>query len=296
MILLVILAGSIVRSTQSGMGCPDWPRCYGLLIPPVNESQLPPDYQHLYANHGIPAEKFDAVKTWTEYINRLLGALLGFTVLLQAGASFRIRKEQKIKFYLSLLVVFLTGFQAWLGALVVSSNLAPVKITVHMAAAMILLVIAVYNSYDKAFRKVETVDIKTLSPILLASIGLLFVQIILGTQVREEIDEIAKAMDYQQRWIWVDNLSSIFKMHRSFSILLAALLFWLIYQLYGKSKSDTQLRLLTLLLGYSLIAEILAGLILANLGVPAYAQPVHLLAASVMLTLLARIYLICRGR
>jgi cytochrome c oxidase assembly protein subunit 15 len=76
LVILVIAAGSIVRSTQSGMGCPDWPTCYGLIVPPTSENQLPANYQQLYANEGIPAESFDALKTWIEYINRLIGALL----------------------------------------------------------------------------------------------------------------------------------------------------------------------------------------------------------------------------
>jgi cytochrome c oxidase assembly protein subunit 15 len=69
------------------MGCPDWPSCYGLIIPPTSADQLPAKYQELYANDGIPADPFDATKTWIEYINRLLGALLGISVLVQAGLS-----------------------------------------------------------------------------------------------------------------------------------------------------------------------------------------------------------------
>ena len=93
MVILVIAAGSIVRTTQSGMGCPDWPTCYGLIIPPTSVNQLPVNYQQLYANEGIDAEAFDVLKTWIEYINRLLGALLGLFVLIQTGLSIRYRKS-----------------------------------------------------------------------------------------------------------------------------------------------------------------------------------------------------------
>ncbi|MBM4151837.1 MAG: heme A synthase, partial [Ignavibacteria bacterium] len=147
LVILVIAAGSIVRSTQSGMGCPDWPTCYGLIIPPTSADQLPAQYQELYANDGIPADAFDATKTWIEYINRLLGALLGLSVLVQVGIAFMQRKQYPSRFLGSLVLLFLSGFQGWLGALVVSSNLAPYRITIHMMVAFVILMIANYVAF-----------------------------------------------------------------------------------------------------------------------------------------------------
>lgn len=147
LILLVILAGSVVRSTQSGMGCPDWPKCYGLFIPPTHIDQLPHNYKQIYAHQGIPAEDFDAVKTWIEYINRLLGAILGITVFLQLLSSLYHWKQDKTITLLSIAIFLGTGFQGWLGALVVASNLAPLKITIHMLMAMALLLLGTHIAW-----------------------------------------------------------------------------------------------------------------------------------------------------
>lgn len=70
---LVVLAGGTVRVLEAGMGCPDWPTCYGLLIPPTSEAQLPPDYRERFAVAGRLADPFDPLKTWAEYLNRLSG-------------------------------------------------------------------------------------------------------------------------------------------------------------------------------------------------------------------------------
>lgn len=108
-VYLLILAGGIVRSTGSGMGCPDWPKCFGQWVPPTSADELPEDYQDFYAEYrhqknikfakyldffgyseigrailedeSIKEEAaFNASKTWTEYLNRLLGAIVGCRV------------------------------------------------------------------------------------------------------------------------------------------------------------------------------------------------------------------------
>src|SRR5687768_11618062 len=86
---LVILAGAVVRGTGSGLGCPDWPRCFGRWVPPMDISELPENYKEVYKISGKTIADFDPFKTWTEYINRLLGVILGFLVTLLFLSSFR---------------------------------------------------------------------------------------------------------------------------------------------------------------------------------------------------------------
>ncbi|MCY7349764.1 MAG: COX15/CtaA family protein, partial [Cytophagaceae bacterium] len=138
-VYLLILAGGIVRSTGSGMGCPDWPRCFGSWVPPTSISQLPPNYQELYGAKLKGEVVFNALKTWIEYVNRLLGALTGVLIFATLIASVPFLKKDKPVFYLSLLAFIMVGFQGWLGSKVVSSELHPVMVTFHMIVAILIV-------------------------------------------------------------------------------------------------------------------------------------------------------------
>ena len=167
LVLLVILAGSLVRMTGSGMGCPDWPKCFGYLIPPTEISEIEWSANKKY-NKGIilryeerlivckkdfvsnneinlsnwdnytkhDYSDFDATKTWIEFLNRLIGVIAGIATLVMLIFSFSYWNEKKILTLNSFLIIFGMGFQAWLGKLVVDSNLAPYKITVHMVCLL----------------------------------------------------------------------------------------------------------------------------------------------------------------
>ena len=69
------------------MGCPDWPTCFGQWVPPTSESDLPRNYQEIYADLGYAETRFNVVKTWTEYVNRLIGVGIGLLIF-HNGAIF----------------------------------------------------------------------------------------------------------------------------------------------------------------------------------------------------------------
>lgn len=279
---LVILAGAVVRTTQSGMGCPDWPKCFGQYIPPTDVSQLPVNYQQIYAERGYADTTFDAFHTWTEYINRLFGALLGVAIFITLLLSLAYRKTQSTVFWLTFASFILIGFQAWLGKLVVASNLAPVKITIHMVTALLLLALLIYIFHLESPRIKNNVSTSKLKKLLFIALGFTLLQVILGTQVREEVDSISKALDHMQRETWAEKLSVLFKFHRSFSILVLVLNAWIVQQSLKLFASNDKLKFQATLIAVLIGVEIVVGAVLSYFAFPAALQPVHMLVASIL--------------
>ena len=122
-VYVLILVGGAVRATGAGMGCPDWPTCFGRWIPPTSEQQLPADYQVIYAERGYADTRFNVKKTWIEYINRLLGVSIGIFIFLTMLASRHFRRIDPVVTGVSVLAFLAVAFQGWLGSRVVASNL-----------------------------------------------------------------------------------------------------------------------------------------------------------------------------
>ena len=121
MTLLLVTIGVIVRVTDSGMGCPDWPLCHGQLIPPLDDP-----------------------KAWIEWIHRTVAALIGFLVLGLALVAFLDHRDRPSLLWPSIGAVALVGFQAWLGRETVRLNNSGESVTAHLAAAMALVGLLVF--------------------------------------------------------------------------------------------------------------------------------------------------------
>ena len=282
MVFLVIAAGGVVRMTQSGMGCPDWPKCFGRWIPPVSAEQLPPDFEKYLRTQDID-HSFNVYHTWIEYINRLLGALLGVFILIHFIWSFRKfkRSNRKVVFF-SFFLLMAVGFQGWLGKKVVDHNLEAVKVTSHMLMALVIAAIPLLILYTlKAKEKISDKSLKGISVIVLV---LVLLQIVLGTQVREQIDEVSKTLLYKQRELWIERLDDLFIIHRSFSWIIAAGCLLLFF----KARHYAGLKTTTTIIVFVVAFTILLGIIMNWYDIPAIAQPLHLLSASILaLALLA---------
>lgn len=323
--LLVILAGGIVRSTGSGMGCPDWPKCFDRYIPPTDVSQLPADYKEKYVagrlkknekfakylesmgKHELAdrirhdksitvPEEFNPAKTWTEYLNRLAGALAGIFLFLTAVYSFTYRKTAKRIIVLSILNILVVGYQAWLGSIVVSTNLAQWVVTVHMLLALVILAISIYTyNYAKQLNKEPSVimyRILWLKGFLFFTLILSVLQIIMGTEVREAIDVIAKSLSFSARGSWVSKAGSIFSYHRDLAILVVvanAIVYKMVIDRFsGKAAPLLTARFILL----TLLIQLLSGFGLAYISLPPLAQALHILFSTMLFSLQFYLYLL----
>lgn len=280
-IYLLVLAGGIVRSTGSGMGCPDWPKCFGMLVPPTDVSQLPINYQEIYAEKLHGEVEFNVTKTWIEYANRLLGALTGIIVFATFIASlFYYWKKDRVIVYLSFLGVILIGANGVLGKYVVDSFLKPGVVTMHMLLAILVIFVLLYAIARAWSEVIITENVENNKSITQLLIGILIIstsQILLGTQVREAIDRvIANPFFGYNRETWIEQMGLTFYIHRSYSILILGLHIYLIWQLQKSTKQEGLISTFTKILILIVFIEIITGAIMAYFGVPAYLQPIHL--------------------
>jgi cytochrome c oxidase assembly protein subunit 15 len=294
---LVILAGSIVRGTGSGLGCPDWPRCFGQWVPPMNISELPADYKEVYKISGKMIADFDPFKTWTEYINRLLGVVLGFFITLLFIFSFKLRHtERNIPWFCAGLLILIL-VQGGVGALVVSTHLKPFLITIHMFLAIILLFGLLYlrkycdDLEDTAI--VQPVDGKALliSQVL---VGLTFLQVLMGTQVRQQVDHLTRdtgAFTYENV---VEGLNWMFYIHRSFSLVIVGFFLYLLLYLH-RTRFNRGAFFTTLFAFFCVVANVVTGIALNYFDFPTNAQPPHLFFGVMTLGLLYSLKLNLKG-
>ena len=306
LVYLVILAGATVRMTGSGMGCPDWPKCFGYYIPPVKQSQVlfQPNSKYkkgemiifneeklLVAKSNFSSsdlidlrnwdtyEKhdyiiFNPVHTWIEYINRLIGAISGIPILLFTIISVVYFKKYKHLTFVSVLTVICMGFQAWLGKTVVDSNLAAFKITFHMLMALLIIALLIYlvNSSSKYSIKKN----KIFTNFLFVAILLTLVQIVLGTQVREFVDEQAN-INYD-KFEWFNEIPKVYEYHRTFSLVVIAVNFGLFYLNKKLNLGNNFIYYVIVLL----FIEALSGVVMFYFNFPFGSQTIHLFIASLI--------------
>lgn len=285
-VYFLILVGGIVRASGAGMGCPDWPTCFGQLIPPTDESQLPADYHQMYAERGYANTQFNPLKTWTEYVNRLIGVSIGILIALTLVYAVPYLKRDKPIFYLALSALLLVGFQAWLGSAVVASNLRPVMITAHMVMAFLIVSLLIYTVARSQRETLENLATSALPPrlrtVLVVALAMTLVQIAMGTQIRETVDAIANAAVQPERNVWREHFPIIFYVHRSFSSLILITNLWLVWNLFRRLDRGSVLRPFAVALGALVVTAILTGVSLDRLGFPAIVQPLHLLMANLI--------------
>lgn len=305
LIYLVVIAGSFVRITGSGMGCPDWPKCFGQWVPPTQKTELPSNYKDIYASkRAVKIEKFanflgkigfkdvaqkikedksllveqdfNAKKTWTEYANRLVGFLAGNAVLIVFAWILLFYRKRNLVI-LSFLNLILLGFEAWFGSIVVATNLVPWTITVHLFFALVIIGLQLIIIRKISEKQSQNIRIEPfLKWLIIFCFVITFIQMFLGTQVREYIDVLTKQGFGRESWS--DKLGISFLIHRSFSWLVLAILTFIAW----KNEKGQKIKILRT--SYILLAlELLSGILLAYANMPGLVQTSHLVFATILL-------------
>jgi cytochrome c oxidase assembly protein subunit 15 len=319
--IFVVFAGSMVKVTGSGMGCPDWPKCFGYYVPPFTSDKITwkSDYEYeknqmiiqdgdllvapgdiqtnesfnrsnwkLFDEHDY--NEYQPIHTIIESVNRWASVILGFVVFGMLVFSLKTTMFKGFNILLSFTAFFLIAFEAWLGKLVVEGVLNPTDISYHMLAAFVIVIVV--SSVHSRNSISKSIDYPSLyKKVQIGAFLYLLVQLVLGVVLRQTFDAYADVA----RDTWVDQASLTFYIHRSSSLIYVLFTFitWRIIKDLSKDtfewKNFKWILIITVL-------EILSGAIMGYLDVPKFAQPLHVILSSILLcvqsNLFFRIFLI----
>ncbi|MGY8911186.1 MAG: COX15/CtaA family protein [Flavobacteriales bacterium] len=307
-VYLIFLAGSVVRMTGSGMGCPDWPKCFGYYIPPTSEEQITwkPNTEYKkgiiiikdealfvadknittadtftiknwskYTKHDY--NKFNKYHTWTEYINRLASVLAGFVFLFLIYASTKFWKTDKRIPYLAFAAFFLMLIEAVLGKIVVDTNLKPEIISIHMVIGLIIIALLLQLKFIISDKKTYNYH-SLFNKLLIISVIFSLIQIAMGTQVRQFIDEQVKLFGFENKNYSLMDPSFKFYFHRSFTIAIVLVNLGLFYINQVKNLGYKLVNWIVFLL----FLETITGILMYYAEFPLGTQAVHLLAGAIL--------------
>ncbi len=309
-VFLLLIAGGVVRSTGSGMGCPDWPKCFDKYIPPTNINQLPPNYKDAYLEKRLKKtekfarlirkmgfskeadlllkdpslyipEDFNTLKAWTEYINRLVGALSGVFALGFFITLFKARySSHKTKFWFGIIGFILMLFNGWLGSIVVATNLFPFLVTIHYLAAYATLAFFMMSVLSAETGPLN-INLKKFKWFYLSLMIFTLVQISYGTQLRQLSDIAIKTERlYPNGELNTDSLGSVFTTHQIFAILLIILSLIPVLKLWN--RSDKKWRGIIIAIPVTFIIQYISGVLNLRFKFPFVPQVSHIFFAGVI--------------
>lgn len=301
-VLVLIFAGAVVRVTGAGLGCPDWPTCWGCLIPPWKVEQVDlskidfEKFQRKAERLGRdPAtvtpesllESFNPRHVWTEFINRLLSLPVGLFSVATLVAAFGRPPGQRIVWFTSFLSLLLVLINAWMGARVVFSGLKPGVLTTHMALAMLLIALLAYTVWRGTERPKRLALAAGSRGRIVGLVSLLFglivVEGIMGTQIREMTDEMAKSHQGEPRSEWIGELeqTAVYLAHRSFSWVIFGLTL-VVFFMTRRATGGREGRAARLVLAM-VVVQMVLGVIMAQVHIYAAVQVLHVGLAAVLL-------------
>ena len=278
----LILVGGLVRASGAGLGCPDWPRCFGGWVPPSSAAELPPQFD---------PSQFNQTLMWTEYANRLLGVAVGFLIFATAISAWRHHRRNPRILWTTIGAFLLVGFQGWLGGRVVAHELAAWIVTVHMIVALVIVQMLLYvtvaagndrRAMASAVAPADAAGAKApaLRTFVVVLILITLVQIALGTQVRGGVDAALDAGVARSAALATVGTLDVLHRDAAFVTLMVSILlcFWLVMG----AGNGLLIRWSWAVLGLA-VGQVALGVVMAYVSLLPGAQVLHLTVASLLL-------------
>ncbi len=303
--LIVIVVGSYLRLSGAGLGCPDWPGCYGQAIVSDHADFI------AQAAEAFPGSVPDIAKAWKEMGHRYLAAILSIAVLLLALFSWREQQNRSTAITATLILVVLAGLQATLGAWTVKLHLMPIVVTGHLLLGMMTFWL-LFWLYLRINPRILTVHSKGLTAFARFAMLVLLLEIGLGGWVSANYAALACSgfpqcngswwpkADYQTALDLFSGLSTGYTGVIAFDAQVAtnwlhrmgALVCFIVLTLLMLNATSAHypkpLRRAGLWLSVLLLLQIGSGIIGIKLGMPLWAEVAHnAFAALLMLPLIA---------
>lgn len=300
--LCLVVLGAYVRLSDAGLGCPDWPGCYGALTVPQSESAI------VHAHHAYPDKPLDAPRAWKEMLHRYLAGFVGLCILTLAVIGWLQRKNLKVSPWLPSALVLVVGMQALLGMLTVTLLLKPAIVTSHLLGGMTTLAMLVWITHRhwgvNAIGKVS----KHLTWLIRGALLIIFMQLFLGGWTSTNYAALActdfptchgvlmPAMDHASGFhlfralgegadgqpLTLEALTAIQWTHRVGALIVALYMGLLSFCLF----KHTAFRLMSILLGLALTAQIMIGVGNLVLYLPLLLAVAHNLGAALLLVII----------
>lgn len=275
----LIMVGALVRAAGAGMGCPDWPRCFDRWIPPTDVSQVP--------SHIDPA-LFNVQLAWIEYINRLLGVLIGFFIFITLVLAIRHYRHVSRVLWPTVAAFLGVAFEGWLGSLVVRYHLDPHYVTLHLIVALVVVSLLLYATVCAFFPDGKPLanvpaDRLKLASAARAVLGITLIQVGIGAWMRGDLEVLSMQTPPPARASWIDQVGAIDPLHRFMAFVVGALVVWLFVWVRRRFVAYPWLYRVSAACVALVAAQIAVGVVLAEAALPPPFQVLHLLIGSLLM-------------
>lgn len=309
--LVVVTLGAYTRLTHAGLGCPDWPTCYGLIDVPETAEQI------AVAEQNYPQSRVEPAKAWNEMIHRYFAGALGLFILVIACLSIK-NRSQGTPYRLPLLILVIVIFQAALGMWTVTMKLMPIVVMGHLLGGFttLCLLFLLYLRLKPLRINQGDYSVKKYGRFALIGIVLLTGQIALGGWTSSNYAALScvelpicqagwqDQMNFENSFDLIpperesyefghlshDERVTIHVVHRLGAICITIYLAWLLLMIYTKAQTST-FKTSAVIVALALITQVSLGISNIVFSLPLVIAVGHnLVAACLMLTLIALTY------